>query len=160
MSGIHVKLMIPAEREKGGKDRIYPVTPDFAEFLRAIPEEHRTGHVFNMQHKRGGVVRRVDTVSKQIRELGKLAAVKVNQKGDRACHAAAHDLRRAFGTRWARRVPPLVLKELMRHESVTTTERYYVEIDADTTAEMLLNLMPEGDTLGDTSEKPETSANV
>ena len=48
---------------------------------------------------------------------------------------------RAFGTRWARRVPPMVLKELMRHESVTTTEKFYVDIEADATAAMLAELM-------------------
>lgn len=33
MTGDHVKLLIPAEAAKGGRDRVYPVTPDFAEFL-------------------------------------------------------------------------------------------------------------------------------
>ncbi|MEO1982394.1 MAG: hypothetical protein ABGZ24_17950 [Fuerstiella sp.] len=41
----------------------------------------------------------------------------------------------------------MVLKELMRHESVTTTEKYYVDIDADSTAALLAGLMPDGDTL-------------
>jgi len=30
-------------------------------------------------------------------------------------YASAHDLRRSFGTRWAKRVMPVVLQKLMRH---------------------------------------------
>lgn len=41
--------------------------------------------------------------------------------------ASAHDLRRSFGDRWSRRVLPQHLQELMRHESISTTLRYYAE---------------------------------
>jgi integrase len=44
-------------------------------------------------------------------------------------HVTAHDLRRSFGTRWALRVHPLVLKKLMRHETLDTTLRFYVDLD-------------------------------
>ena len=155
MSGEYVKLLIPAESEKGGKDRVYPVTPDFAVFLQAVPIDQRTGFVFNMLHQRLQVTRRIDTASKQIADLGRLANVKVDQQGDKASYATAHDLRRAFGQRWSRKVPPMVLKELMRHECVSTTEKYYVDIDADSTAAMLSGLLiPQGDTSGDTRQKP------
>lgn len=151
MSGEWVKLLIPAESEKGGKDRVYPVVPEFAKFLEAIPKDQRTGFVFNMMHKRLKVTRSIDTASKQISELGRLALIQVDQQGDKVIHATAHDLRRAFGQRWSRRVPPMVLKELMRHECVSTTEKYYLDIDADNTAAMLSGLLlPQGDTLGDT----------
>jgi integrase len=43
----------------------------------------------------------------------------------------------AFGERWAKRVMPMVLKDLMRHESVTTTEKYYVGVNAQETARFL-----------------------
>ena len=46
-------------------------------------------------------------------------------------YASAHDLRRAFGTRWASRVKPAVLQKLMRHASINTTMAYYVDLDAD-----------------------------
>lgn len=52
-------------------------------------------------------------------------------------YASAHDLRRAFGVRWARRVMPTVLRELMRHTTVETTMRYYVGQDAEATADEL-----------------------
>ena len=35
-----------------------------------------------------------------------------------------HDLRHSFGSIWAERVSPTVLKEMMGHSSITTTERY------------------------------------
>ena len=35
-----------------------------------------------------------------------------------------HDLRHSFGSIWAQRVPVPVLKEMMGHASVKTTERY------------------------------------
>jgi hypothetical protein len=50
-------------------------------------------------------------------------------------YASAHDLRRAFGERWAARLMPAQLKELMRHESIETTLRFYVGTDAQRTAD-------------------------
>ncbi len=140
VSGDFVKLLIPSESEKGGQDRVYPVTPDFAELLLSVPEDERTEHVFNPVLHRG-IVRRTDTVSKAIATIGQKAKVKVDQKADKAVYASAHDLRRSFGYRWSRKVPSMVLKELMRHNSVTTTEKYYVHIDADNTAAMLAGMM-------------------
>jgi len=150
VSGKFVKLLIPAEAEKGGRDRVYPVTPDFAEFLLAVPEDQRTGYVFNVVLGKG-VSRRVDSVSSKIIDIGKAAGIKVDErrqgKESIPVWASAHDLRRAFGTRWSRRVTAMILKELMRHASVTTTETYYVDSDADATAAMLAaitgNSLPE-----------------
>jgi len=79
--------------------------------------------------------------------LGKAAKVKVDETSvkdtktgkakRKSVWASAHDLRRSFGFRWARRVMPMVLKELMRHESVATTEKFYVGINAQRTAKFL-----------------------
>ncbi len=52
-------------------------------------------------------------------------------------YASAHDLRRAFGLRWSSRVMPAILQQLMRHESIETTMRYYVGRDANATADVL-----------------------
>jgi integrase len=54
-----------------------------------------------------------------------------------AKHASAHDLRRSSGERWAARVMPQVLPELMRHESIETTMKYYVGLNAQSTAAVL-----------------------
>ena len=147
MTGEFVKLRIPAEAEKGGQDRLYPVTPDFAELLRLIPATSRTGFVFNPILSRG-VCRRTDTVSKAISLIGESAGVKVDAKPSKESGgkpkpvwASAHDLRRAFGYRWSRCVNSMVLRDLMRHASVTTTEKYYVGISADDTSRMLQGLL-------------------
>ena len=87
-----------------------------------------------------GVCHRIDTVSKAIVAIGEAAMVKVDEKGGKAVWASAHDLRRAFGSRWSRKVSSMVLKDLMRHSSVTTTEKFYVGIQADETAALLAGL--------------------
>lgn len=74
--------------------------------------------------------------------LGETAAIKVDQRGDEAIWASAHDLRRAFAARWCTKGPSMVLKELMRHQSLTTTEKYYVGQNAQQTALLLAGLMP------------------
>jgi hypothetical protein len=51
--------------------------------------------------------------------------------------ASAHDLRRAFGTRWAKRVMPAILQRLMRHSAIQTTMSYYVDLDAAEVADEL-----------------------
>ena len=118
------------------------MTPDFAEFLQAVPKDSQKGFVFSPVLFRGEC-RRVDTVSKAICGIGTRAGVKVDEKGGKVVYASAHDLRRAFGARWSRRVNSMVLKELMRHASVTTTEKYYVGIQSDETSALLAGLIGE-----------------
>ena len=142
LSGKYAKLLIAAEDEKGGKDRVYPMTPDFAEFLQSVPIDSRNGFVFRPMLSRGEC-HRIDTVSKAICRIGERAGVKVDEKGGETVWASAHDLRRAFGARWSRKVNSMVLKELMRHASVTTTEKYYVGIQSDETSALLAGLMGE-----------------
>lgn len=136
MNSEHVFLLIPAEAEKGAKDRVYPTTPDFAAFLRDVPEHDRKGFVFRPVLPKGPC-RRLDTVSKKVMALGESAKVKVDQRGSETIWASAHDLRRAFASRWCVRVPSMVLKELMRHQSLSTTEKYYVGQNAAQTAGLL-----------------------
>ena len=50
-------------------------------------------------------------------------------------YASAHDLRRSFGFRWAKRVMPLILQKLMRHADITTTMEFYVTQNEAQTAE-------------------------
>jgi integrase len=70
--------------------------------------------------------------------------------------ATAHDLRRAFGTRWAARVKPADLQKLMRHENIDTTMKYYVDEDAK---EMRARLRKAylGDPAGDPGERQDTT---
>lgn len=137
LSGEFPVISIPAELEKGHKDRTAPMAPEFAEFLLAIPEDERTGYVFKMTKRHGGRPD-IDTASRTVSAIGKAAGIKVNVEAKgKVKYASAHDLRRSFGERWAARVMPQVLKELMRHESIETTLRYYVGRNAQTTASVL-----------------------
>lgn len=139
LSGRRPRLRIFAEAEKGNRDRLLPMTPDFAEFLLATPESDRHGRVFKLggQFTKGPMTSR--RVGRVISEIGKKAGVVVNSGAGK--YASAHDLRRAFGTRWARKVMPTVLQKLMRHDSIETTLRYYVDLDADEMAEELWKAM-------------------
>ena len=61
--------------------------------------------------------------------IGKAAGIVTDEAEGR--HATCHDLRRSFGDRWARKVMPADLKELMRHKSIETTMKYYVGRNVD-----------------------------
>jgi hypothetical protein len=94
----------------------------------------------------------MDTVSKAISGHGEAANITVDSRivtnksagkaEQKAISASAHNLGRALEDRWARCVMPMVLKELMRHESVTTTEKFYVGINAQETARFLREVTP------------------
>jgi integrase len=131
-------LRIPAELEKGHRDRLLPITPDFYEFLLATPEAQRRGPVFRPTMPSGNLAN-AERAGRMISLLGELARVVVHTdvKTGAVKYASAHDLRRSFGTRWARRVPTSVLMILMRHESIETTMAYYVDLDAAELAEDL-----------------------
>jgi hypothetical protein len=79
--------------------------------------------------KKAGVKVRTKIKSKIDPETGERGPVEVVK------YASAHDLRRSFGERWAERVLPKVLMELMRHESIGTTMRFYVGQNAQRTAD-------------------------
>jgi integrase len=132
-----VCLMIDGGNQKNRQALTYPVVDDFAEFLLAVPENEREGFVFNAMAVSGAVSRRVDTVSTWIVDIGKAAKVKVDEKDGSEKFASAHDIRRAFGTRWAKIVPASLLQQLMRHSSIETTMSFYVNITAkDTMSEI------------------------
>ena len=46
--GNELVLRIPAELEKGNKDRLLPIAPEFADFLLKTPKSERTGRVFKL----------------------------------------------------------------------------------------------------------------
>jgi integrase len=151
LTGKYPMLHIPAELEKGNKDRLLPIAPEFGEFLLATLETERTGFVFNPQPIRPERSTRLgdQQVGRLVSRIGKAAAVKVDtdRKTGKVKYASAHDLRRSFGERWAPRVMPQVLMELMRHESIETTLKYYVGRNAETTAAALYAAVS-GNTLG------------
>jgi integrase len=132
-------LLVPADLEKGHTDRILPIAPEFAMFLQETPLADRHGPVFPLR----GPSRRPSPlqprrVSDLLSEIGKKAGgvVRIDPRNpEKIKYASAHDFRRAFGERWAARVMPAQLQELMRHESIETTLRYYVGTNATRTAD-------------------------
>lgn len=133
-------LRIPAELEKGHQDRLLPIAPEFAEFLLKTPPEERTGRVFKpMAERERGERLTTNRVTKLIAAIGEKAGivVHVEARSGKKKYASAHDFRRAFGDRWALRVMPPVLMQLMRHESIDTTMRFYVGRSAQATADVV-----------------------
>jgi integrase len=154
LSGRRPMLRIPAQTEKGNTHRMLPMAPELYELLMTVPEDERHGRVFKLLTKNGTLAKPTRyVVGPRVREIGKIAGVVTNQteKNGKLVNefASAHDLRRSFGFRWSRRVMPAVLKELMRHESIETTMKYYVGVNAEATADELWAAV--GSTLGSTS---------
>lgn len=76
LTGRRPMLWIPARLDKGRKDRLLPITPDFAAFLQETPEDQRTGLVFP------GVAKTREDASKKVSAIGEAALVKVLTKPD------------------------------------------------------------------------------
>ncbi len=157
LDGKRPMLRIPAEVEKGKRDRILPMAPEFAQLLLAVPERERRGRVFKLLASNGKPLtdgRRVCGVI--VSAIGKSAGVVVDErtKGGKVVRkfASCHDLRRAFAQRWAGRLMPAQLMELMRHEEIGTTMRYYVGTDAKATAEVIWSAF--GNILGNSDKQP------
>lgn len=121
-----IKLVIPSEHEKSHEGTLYPTTPDFSDFLLARSGP-RTGYVFNALHSLGKPTRSVSVASHVLSEIGQASGVLISP----GQYCTAHDLRRSFGFRWALiKTPPIALKSLMRHQSLATTEKYYIGDEA------------------------------
>lgn len=132
VDGDRAMLRIPAEAEKGGRDRLLPIAPQFEEMLLAVPEANRAGFVFPLVGSRHD-----DTVGRRISKIGEAAGIVVERRGDKVKYASSHDLRRAFGFRWSRLVMPATLREIMRHATVATTMQFYVGLNAEATSDEL-----------------------
>jgi len=134
--GRHPRLRFRAEGHKSRRDALCPITPEFAKFLRRWKKTDRQGPVFPLlSPKSGRPLRAESRVSEALSGVGKAADIIVNEETGK--YASAHDLRRSFGTRWAMKVKPITLKALMRHKSIETTLKYYVDQDADDVADEL-----------------------
>ena len=145
LSGKRPFLRIRAAAEKGKRDRILPIAPEAAELLQTVPEEERSGLVFKLRSRSGlNKPLRVDNVSPLLVAIGKKAGVMVSETKT----ASAHDLRRSFGLRWADRVKPHVLQQLMRHSSLTTTLTFYVQTDVADMAELVWSAFEEKSKVG------------
>jgi integrase len=143
LDGAFPALIIPSAGEKGRKDRIIPLTGDFAEFLKQTPPRLRKGRVFVLTTQRKIAPTNMQYVSKVISRIGKAAGIIVGKytANEKTKYASAHDLRRSFGRRWGGLVQNIFdLQTLMRHESVETTRTYYAHEDAAGLAKRLQDL--------------------
>lgn len=138
LDGKRPRLRIPVELEKGHRDRLLPITPDFAEYLLATAEADRRGPIFRPLMPSGNRAN-AQLAGRMVALIGELARVVVHTDAKTGVvkFASAHDLRRSFGTRWAKRVKTPVLMRLMRHENIATTMAYYVSLECDEIAEEL-----------------------
>lgn len=121
------------------------MAPEFANMLPEVPQADRTGWVFRPLDAQGAPLPRTRrAIGPRVGKIGLTAGVVVDQREKRDddgkavtvnAFAGAHDLRRSFGFRWSRLVMPTILRELMRHESIDATMRYYVGVNAESTAD-------------------------
>jgi integrase len=135
LSGQFPAFRIEGRAQKSRKTQRLPMTPDFAEWLLATPETERVGRVFTLINLVNGQPASVELAMKVIGDIGKRAGIIVNREAGK--YASAHDLRRSFGTRWSRDCMPADLQRLMRHQSINTTLKYYINIEADDIAARL-----------------------
>jgi integrase len=107
------QIVLEAEAQKGNKKTVSPAAPEFAEMLQGVPQAERRGRVFKL------ATRRIDNASQTVAQIFKAAGVQ----------GTAHDLRRAFATRWAPHLSAQHLQIAMRHGSIVTTLGYYAQGD-------------------------------
>ena len=154
LSGDYPAFRIKARAQKGRRSETVPMTPDLATWLLETPAEDRTGPVFHLPSLLDGEPLTLCRVGRIVSKIGQRAGVVVSRevgwvrepvlddKGKRTGttrlvekevtkYASAHDLRRSFCSRWAKRVTTAVLMQLARHRSTTTTMRYYVHFKSD-----------------------------
>jgi integrase len=132
MTGEYPRLRIRNRAQKSKRAQLAPITPDFSKFL--LSQKDRSGFVFHPLGEEGQRVS-ADCAGRIVISIGDEAGIITDTETGR--HATCHDFRRSFGDRWARKVMPPDLKELMRHRSIETTMKYYVGRDVDSIAARL-----------------------
>jgi integrase len=143
LSGEHPRLRIEAGQDKSQAERLLPLAPEFAKILLARPSDDRKGNVLPLRGLSGDAVRGVEYASAVIAKIGELAGIKVKTDASgKVKFASAHDLRRAFGARWAMRVMPAVLQKMMRHADIQTTMRFYAYLDAKSVEQAIYGTKP------------------
>lgn len=149
------KFRIRPNSQKNRKGQVCNMAPEFSDWLqKETPVEKRKGLVFSPIGFKGA--RLTDSeVGRMVSAIGRKAGIITDEAEDRC--ATCHDLRRSFGTRWASRVMPADLKELMRHDSIDTTMKYYVSQNTDALAARLLaavsKVSPVVGSLGEVTQK-------
>ena len=126
-------LRVPAHLEKGDREGLIRWPPSWSRCWNRSPSVDRADSCSASGH--GGTIapgRRLDRIDRGHREVRQVV-VRTTTNGQ-AKSATAHDLRRPFWDRLANRVMPQRLAEIIRHEPIETTRRYYVGRKAKRTA--------------------------
>jgi integrase len=110
------RIHFPKEFVKAKTDQSVPLDPDLRAAIEALPR--RGKRLFHFTAADGEPVCLI-TMSARVRELARLAGVKLTYKS----------LRRGFACYHASRVPAQVLQKLMRHANIKTTMDYYANVD-------------------------------
>ena len=106
-------IRIDAASQKGARETITPAVSERVDLLRPLPS--RSGDVFAAGLRTRGVAKASVVIA--------AIARKANVPG------TAHDLRRSFAVRWAKRLPAQQLRLLMRHASIEATLAFYATDD-------------------------------
>ncbi|MEQ8786210.1 MAG: tyrosine-type recombinase/integrase [Pirellulaceae bacterium] len=109
-----------ASDNKGGRDEVAPLHDVVVEHLRSIPSF--SALVFPWPHER-------KKLWEQFGDIQRAAGIKLDCNEQHECTPSCHvygfhDLRRAFATQNAARLPATTLQALMRHKAFATTQRY------------------------------------
>jgi len=138
-SGKRPMFFIKAELSKNRKTERFPMAPEFYEVMMQVPKSERVGYVFDPKRKLETSIAtgRMKTirVSGMIADMGEASRIKVADTSKGPRFGSAHDLRRSFGFRWAKRVMPAILQRMMRHSDIQTTMEYYITQGEDETAD-------------------------
>jgi len=125
-------FVISAAGQKSRRRQTLPISPELAKLLQGVPERQRRGNVFSFPSRTGGRVLQAQA-ERMIAKFGSTAEIQVGKSKT----ATAHDLRRSFGSRWALKVMPQVLQQMMRHSDIQTTMRFYVDLKAQDLGEVI-----------------------
>jgi len=123
-------LWFPGHLQKNKKSQEIPLCPWLEDLLDE--SESRTGWVFNPPALKGGCERlSTERVGKIISKIGRRAGIVVDEgnrrTGSGPKYASCHDLRRTFATKlYESDLPPELIRKLMRHADIRTTERFYL----------------------------------
>lgn len=128
----HPMLAFGLGSQKSRRVELVPITPDFAAWL--LPRRQESGRIVAPLSQRGTPVQ-ADAAKRMVSKIGRAAGILVSPRKGK--YATAHDLRRSFGSRWAKHLLPQELMTIMRHTSINTTMTYYISSRATQTAAKL-----------------------
>jgi integrase len=128
---------IKAYNSKSKKDQVFKMTPQVEVTLRKIPG--RVGHVFRYRHEPIKSVKNAFAAAAENAGIRKVLWVHPETGRDQ-WWPTPHDMRRTFATRHSQnRTPTIVIRDLLGHKSVATTEKYLGvdSVDLDTAMDNL-----------------------